>query len=153
MNKFLLVLSSALVMLQLSGCVEDLTADEFTPYQVIASGSSAQSDEKRLQIITSQPSYDAVFYQLLNRSGTPETIDFSQYQVLLIMPGAVPYNFSVAIQDIRGLDNQVNILLTTQYAAANCVVPAVLQQNWQLIMFPKVSKPALLSEQASFKAC
>jgi hypothetical protein len=137
----------------LSGCIENLTADDTNAFQYLARGESAQSNDKIIQVISSQSSFDEVFYRLLNRSGTPETINFAQYQVLLVMPGSQQYMLQLGVEGIYGMSNQVQIKLLTEYAGANCVLPAVVRQPWMLVLFPKVAKPLLIQEQVKVKDC
>lgn len=137
----------------LSGCVQDLTADDTSAFQVIASGNSAQSDDKRLQVIASQAAYDDIFYRLLNRSGAPETFDFETYQVLLVMSGAQPAALALQVGGFSTVDQQVNIVLQPRYAAAGCPLPATVQQPWLLVLFPKVNKPLAITEQPQIVSC
>jgi hypothetical protein len=137
----------------LSGCVQDLTADDTSAFQVIASGNSAQSDDKRLQIIASQATYDDIFYRLLNRSGAPETFDFETYQVLLVMSGAQPAALALQVTGFSAVDQQVNIMLQPRYAAAGCPPPVTVQQPWLLVLFPKVNKPLAITEQPQIVSC
>ena len=137
----------------LGGCVEDLTADDTRAFQYLARGETAQSGEKRIQVISSQSSYDEVFYQLLNRSGAPETIDFAQYQLLLVMPGSAQQMLKQDVLAFQGQNTQVEIRLSTHYAGANCPAPAVVLQPWMLVLFPRVDKPLLVQEQVTVSAC
>ncbi len=137
----------------LTGCVEDLTADDTRAYQILARGNSAQTNDKTLQVISSQSSYDAVFYQVLNRSGTPETINFEQYQVLLVMTGTQQHMLKLEVVGFLGQTKQVQIGLHTEYAGANCVTPAVIRQPWMLVLFPRVQKPLSIQEQVTVTDC
>ncbi|HSG51395.1 MAG TPA: hypothetical protein VLA40_04760 [Rheinheimera sp.] len=142
-----------LMLIMLTACVEDLTADDTRAYQILARGESAQSDDKRIQVISSQNSFDEVHYQLLNRSGTADTINFEQYQVLLVMAGAAYNTRQIEISGFVGTDKQVQVVLKTDYAGANCATPAVIRQPWMLVLFPKVEKPLQVTEQVSVTNC
>ncbi|MDP5142428.1 hypothetical protein [Rheinheimera baltica] len=137
----------------LSGCVEDLTADDTSAYQYLARGNSAQSDDKIIQVISSQASFDDVFYQVLNRSGTPETINFAEYQVLLVMSGSQQPAKALAVGAFQGQATQVNIVLKAEYAGENCAVPTVVLQPWMLVLFPRVDKPLSIQEQVKVTPC
>ncbi|MGP9799612.1 hypothetical protein [Rheinheimera sp. NSM] len=137
----------------LSGCVQDLTADDTSAYQIIATGNSAQSDDKRLQVIGSQSAYDDIFYRVLNRSGMPETFDFNNYQVLLVMSGAQPAALTLDAVSFSAVAQQVSITLQPQYAAEGCPQPAIVQQPWLLVLFPKVNKPLAITEQPQMISC
>jgi hypothetical protein len=151
--KFVTLITALLGFSLISGCVEDLTADDTTAFQVLARGESAQSDDKRIQVLSSQNSFDDAHYRILNRSGSPDTINFEQYQVLLVMTGA-QYNIrQMDIDAFVGLDKQVQIRLKTDYAGANCVVPAAVRQPWMLVLFPKVAKPLQIQEQVTITDC
>jgi hypothetical protein len=147
----LLVLAACCSLL--NGCVDDLTADDTSAFQYLARGETAQTDDKTIQVISSQRSYDEVFYRLLNRRGSAETIDFEQYQVLLVMPGAQQYSLQQNVVAFQGLARQVQIVLSTEYAGPTCVKPAVVRQPWMLVLFPRVDKPLLITEQASVTDC
>jgi hypothetical protein len=135
------------------GCVEDLTADDTSAFTYLARGETAQTNDKTIQIISSQSSFDEVFYQLLNRGGSPETINFEQYQVLLVMPGAQQYSLKQKVISFQSQTKQVQITLHTEYAGPSCVRPAVLRQPWMLVLFPRVDKPLLITEQATVTEC
>lgn len=142
-----------LILIMLTACVEDLTADDTRAYQIMARGESAQSDDKQIQVISSQSSYDEVYYQVLNRSGAADTINFEQYQVLLVMAGAAYNTLKLDVVGFVGMDKQVQVVLKTDYAGANCVAPAVVRQPWMLVLFPKVDKPLQVTEQISVTNC
>lgn len=137
----------------LSGCVEDLTADDTSAFAVLARGETAQSDDKHLQVISNQSSFDDVHYRLLNRSGAPASIDFEQYQVLLVMAGAGYPVRKIDIDGFVGLPKQVQINVKTDYAGDNCATPTVVRQPWLLVLFPKVSKPLQIQEQLTLTHC
>ena len=142
-----------LTLAALAACVDDLTADDTRAYQILARGESAQSDDKQIQVISSQSNYDDVYYQLLNRSGTADTINFEHYQVLLVMSGAAYNTRQQDIGGFVGMDKQVQIILKTDYAGENCATPAVVRQPWMLVLFPKVDKPLQIAEQVTVTNC
>jgi len=142
-----------LMLIALTACVEDLTADDTRAFQILARGESAQTDDKQIRVLSSQSSYDNVFYQVLNRSGSPDTINFEQYHVLLVMAGAAYNTRRLDVVSFVGMDKQVQVLLKTEYSGANCVAPAVVRQPWMLVLFPKVDKPLQLTEQVSVINC
>lgn len=147
-------LISVLIMLTaLTACVDELTADDTRAYQILARGESAQTDDKQIRVLSSQNSYDEVFYQVLNRSGSVDTINFEQYQVLLVMAGAAYNTRQLDVVGFVGMDKQVQVVLKTEYAGANCVTPAVVRQPWMLVLFPKVEKPLQLTEQVNVINC
>ncbi|MBU2112760.1 MAG: hypothetical protein KKE94_03185, partial [Gammaproteobacteria bacterium] len=137
----------------LCSCVEDITADDSTTFDYLQRGETALSPEKQIQLIDSQSSYDDIYYQLLGQSAAPQTLDFSQYQVLLVMAGSAHYTFEQKVATIQGLSDRVVLELYTEYAGPSCVVPAVQQQRWMLVLLPRVMKPLLITEQASVRRC
>uniref|UniRef100_UPI0040472FAE hypothetical protein n=1 Tax=Rheinheimera sp. TaxID=1869214 RepID=UPI0040472FAE len=137
----------------LCSCVEDITADDSTTFDYLQRGETAFSAEKQIQLIDSQSSYDDIYYQLLGQSAAPQTLDFSQYQVLLVMAGSAHYTFEQKVATIQGLSDRVVLELYTEYAGPSCVVPAVQQQRWMLVLLPRVMKPLLITEQASVRRC
>ncbi|WP_445768617.1 hypothetical protein [Rheinheimera sp.] len=137
----------------LCSCVEDITADDSTTFDYLQRGETAFSAEKQIQLIDSQSSYDDIYYQLLGQSAVPQTLDFSQYQVLLVMAGSAHYTFEQKVATIQGLSDRVVLELYTEYAGPSCVVPAVQQQRWMLVLLPRVMKPLLITEQASVRRC
>lgn len=137
----------------LCSCVEDITADDSTTFDYLQRGETAFSAEKQIQLIDSQSSYDDIYYQLLGQSAVPQTLDFSQYQVLLVMAGSAHYTFEQKVATIQGLSDRVVLELYTEYAGPSCVVPAVQQQRWMLVLLPRVMKPLLITEKASVRRC
>ena len=137
----------------LCSCVEDITADDSTTFDYLQRGETAFSAEKQIQLIDSQSSYDDIYYQLLGQSAVPQTLDFSQYQVLLVMAGSAHYTFEQKVATIQGLSDRVVLELYTEYAGPSCVIPAVQQQRWMLVLLPRVMKPLLITEQASVRRC
>ena len=137
----------------LCSCVEDITADDSTNFDYLQRGETALSSEKQIQLIDSQSSYDDIYYQLLGQSTVPQTLDFTQYQVLLVMAGSAHYAFEQKVANIQGLSDRVVLELYTEYAGPSCVVPAVQQQRWMLVLLPRVIKPLLITEQASVRRC
>ena len=137
----------------LCSCVEDITADDSTTFDYLQRGETALSPEKQIQLIDSQSSYDDIYYQLLGQSAVPQTLDFSQYQVLLVMAGSAHYTFEQKVTTIQGLSDRVVLNVYTEYAGPSCVVPAVQQQRWMLVLLPRVMKPLLITEQASVRRC
>ena len=137
----------------LCSCVEDITADDGTTFDYLQRGETAFSAEKQIQLIDSQSSYDDIYYQLLGQSAVPQTLDFTQYQVLLVMAGSAHYTFEQKVATIQGLSDRVVLELYTEYAGPSCVVPAAQQQRWMLVLLPRVMKPLLITEQASVRRC
>lgn len=137
----------------LCSCVEDITADDSTTFDYLQRGETAFSAEKQIQLIDSQSSYDDIYYQLLGQSAVPQTLDFSQYQVLLVLAGSAHYTFEQKVATIQGLSDRVVLELYTEYAGPSCVVPAVQQQRWMLVLLPRVMKPLLITEKASVRRC
>ena len=137
----------------LCSCVEDITADDSTTFDYLQRGETAFSAEKQIQLIDSQSSYDDIYYQLLGQSAVPQTLDFSQYQVLLVLAGSAHYTFEQKVATIQGLSDRVLLELYTEYAGPSCVVPAVQQQRWMLVLLPRVIKPLLITEHASVRQC
>ncbi|MEH8019673.1 hypothetical protein [Rheinheimera metallidurans] len=147
--KIIIVTSLCLLI----GCVENLTADDAAAYRYLARGDTAQNDDKLIRIISNQSSFDQVFYQLLNRSSTPETINFAEYQVLLVMAGAQQNTLKLEIERFSGQSDQVQIILNSEYAGANCPAPAVVRQPWMLVVFPRVTQPLAIQEQIKVTTC
>lgn len=137
----------------LCSCVEDITADDSTTFDYIQRGETALSSEKQIHLIESQSSYDDIHYQLLGLSTVPLTLDFSQYQVLLVMAGSAHYTFEQKVANIQGLNDRVVLHVYTEYAGPSCVIPAVQQQRWMLVLLPRAIKPLLITEQASVRQC
>lgn len=152
MNTFRLALILGLLAV-LCACVEDITADDTAAFSILAQGNFAQSDDKRIQIINEQAGYDEVYVNLLNQSNTPQTIDFSRYQVLLVMTGAGHSVNTLKVERFNGLAEQVQVQLFTEYAGSNCPVPTVVTQPWLLVVFPRVVKPLLINERVAIKNC
>lgn len=148
-----MLLAVALLTGLTTACVEDITADDTSAFQYLAHGNSAQSDDKTIRVISSQHAYDQVFYQLLNRGGTPETIDFSQYQVLLVMSGAQTPATKLEVSMFEQQASAVQIKLNTQYPGPNCATPTVVSQPWVLVLFPRVEKPLSVQEQVAIVSC
>jgi hypothetical protein len=151
--KFVTLITPILAFFLLSGCVEDLTADDTRAFLVLARGETAQTDDKRIQVISSQNSFDDVHYRILNRSGSAATINFDQFQVLLVMTGAGYTMRQLDVDAFVGSEKQVKIMLNTVYAGDSCTVPAVVRQPWMLVLFPKVSKPLQVQEQVTVTEC
>lgn len=151
MKAVLLPLLSASMLL--IGCVEDITADDSSAFQYLQRGDTALADDKRIQIISSQSSYDDIYYRVLNLNATPQTIDFNQYQVLLVMAGSAQKVLELNVAGFTGLDNQVQIRLQTSYNASGCNANSTNSQPWLLVLFPKVDKPLVISELAEIRAC
>mgnify|MGYP000462866631 CR=1 FL=1 len=137
----------------LCACVEDITADDTQAFTTLAQGNYAQSDDKRIQVLNDQAAYDEVYLNLLNQSSTPQTIDFSRYQVLLVMTGAGYTVNTLKVERFNGLAEQVQVQVFTEYAGSNCPVVTVVTQPWLLVLFPRVEKPLLINERAAIKNC
>lgn len=151
--KLLITFLLMLTVVTLTACVQDLSADNQLAYQTIAQGNAARLSHKRIEVITRQSDYDDVFYQVLNRTDTPETIDFEHYQVLLILPGQQPLFQQQRIVEFKGLADHIQISYETTYRHAQCQANVHLTQPWLLVKFPKVSKPLVFIEQVRFLSC
>lgn len=151
--KYLMTCLFILSVLTLSACVQELSADDQPAYQTIAQGNTARLSHKRIEVITRQSDYDDVFYQTLNRTETPETIDFEHYQVLLILPGQQPLFHHQRIIEFKGLADHVQLSYETTYRHTHCQANTSPAQPWLLVKFPKVNRPMVFIEKIRFQDC